>query len=88
MDLAQSAMTLGTWGLAIGSLPQLIKLLAKNPEPITGVSLEWAIATFCSLLFIFMSFFLTGWWLSLIAQIPPLVTWGLTTYRVWKQEND
>ncbi len=87
MDLEQSAMTIGTWGLAVANFRQLITLLGKNPEPIKGVSLGWAVACTVSLIFIALSFAITGWWISFLAQIPPIATYSLMSYRLWRQEQ-
>lgn len=82
--LAENAMTFGTWGLAVANLPQIWNLFIKRKK-INGISREFALLSFLSLILITISFISIGWIWSVIAQIPPLVTWGTISWILWKE---
>jgi len=76
-------MDVGTWILCFAAIPQL-KSVLKNRNDLKGFSLLGLLALFLGLSSITISFILMGMWVSVAAQVLPLVLWTTALYYVWR----
>jgi len=83
MNWANFLMDSGTWILCIAAVPQLISIY-KNRNDLSGYSVSGTLALFLGLLLITGSFILMNMWISVGAQVIPLILWSTASYYVWK----
>jgi len=83
MNWANFLMDSGTWILCIAAVPQLISIY-KNRNDLSGYSVLGTLALFLGLLLITGSFILMNMWVSVGAQVIPLILWSTASYYVWK----
>lgn len=72
-------MDIGTWALALAAFPQL-KEVWLHKHTLEGYSFRGSFTTFVGLCCIALSFITMKMWISLAAQIIPLILWGTVSY--------
>ena len=75
----QILMNIGTWLLAIAAIPQLIEIW-KNKHDLRGYSFYGSLILFVGLSLIALSFWVMEMWISVAAQIVPLIMWAMATW--------
>lgn len=86
MDMANILMNVGTVLLAIAALPQL-KSVWMDRHNLRGYSIIGTLIIFIGLISIVLSFIYLNLWISVAAQMPPLLLWFLATVYSIKGRN-
>jgi len=73
-------MDIGTWMLAFAAFPQLKEVWIRR-YVLKGFSFWGSFATFIGLCCITLSFIHMRMWISVAAQIIPLILWGTVSYH-------
>jgi len=86
MNIVTFFMNLGTWVLAISSLPQMISIW-KNRKNLMGYSMFACLALAIGLIFIGVAFIYMGDYLSMIAGAIQIFMWGMASYFLWRYKK-
>lgn len=79
-------MNLGTWILAVSSMPQMWSIW-KNRNNLMGYSLHACIALALGLGFIGVAFIYMGDYLSMIAGVIQIFMWSMASYYLWRKKK-
>lgn len=78
--MSLTLMDVGTWMLALAAFPQLKEVLIHR-HTLEGFSFWGSFTVFIGLCCIAFSFAHMKMWISLAAQIVPLILWGTVSYH-------
>lgn len=79
-------MNLGTWTLALASIPQMISIW-KNRKMLTGYSTKGSFLLALGLSFIGVAFAMMGDYISMIAGLIQIGMWLMATYYSWRTQH-
>jgi hypothetical protein len=77
-------MNIGTWALALASLPQM-KTIWKNRKNLNGYSTWGSLILALGLSAIGVAFILMGDYISMIAGLIQIIMWLMATYFSWRK---
>jgi len=84
--LAEWTMNLGTLLLMLAAVPQ-IPAIWRCRGDLQGYSLVGSVVMFVGLSCICFSFFILKMWFSMLAQILPILMWGMVVWFKWRNNN-
>lgn len=86
MDIVSVCMNVGTILAAIGTLPQIMAVW-KDRSILNGYN-PLACFVLCTAMVLFtVAFFSMGYWLSVLAEVPCIIFWGMSSFLSYRRQR-